>query len=791
MGKGKKDGKMDRTLMDQYHTILENIEENLPYLDIEAANETLEAAFIIKPVRLKWYLVKAKLMLKENRPVDEIIKFLSNKCVPCYLYDYVDEYFELMSFLSQIKGDYLEEQRYLYQLQKMKKEFQGVEAGSDIIEKEIERLQKELAHETVFSKESMEELAHLYYISGNIYLYLLWVTVAKEVYGSLEKDNREWILEKLNVEYYFERLTKEGGTFVVIMTSSNDELQCMLTAKALKTLGKKVFVLNKPMIWEKNCNKEEVALASIESIEQKDGIQYALVYSLQIENGYMDTRGALLEYIAEKGTENGLATVLASGLLIDQMAMEKEMKPRLERLTESDADYLEENIAVGRFGNYLAYIGNIYKTSKEEVERALYKKPSCRFSLIIPCRNAGETLYYTLKTCLNQSFQGDYEVIVSDNTDMAVEGETPTYKICQRLQDKRIKYYRTPRNLSLMKNFEYAYLKSEGEFLISMGADDGILPWALEELNLIIENDPNRPIWLWHEAFYKWSDVDERLMPSAGNAILVCGAGYKKGSPGSYFYSPKKVFMASFSEFEKMYFLPQLYHNSGIHRSYLATLYEKTGVLWAGYSQDICMAVTIANVEEELGFIENVFTITGISNVSIGANCRVGNNDLEQVSMIEKMKKTFVQGWRVPGYLERLFPIVDSQIGGLYACILYAHGIGAVSDDVLEGADWRAMYERVLLELDKRDILFDAKIHRLRYAMSLCGEELVEWFDQNMYGQLFMPEKVVHETEEANGTSVDLIQIEGKPIEAEPGSVCDVYQASLFLEKFFTGGNRE
>ncbi len=782
---------MDRTQMDQYHAILENIEENLPYLDVDALNKTLEAAFTIKPVRLKWYLVKAKLMLKEKKPVDEIIKFLSNKCVPCYLYDYVDEYLELMSILSQIKGDYLEEQRYLYQLQKMKKEFLGIEAGCDIIEKEIVRLQEELTHETVFSKELMKELAHLYYISGNIYLYLLWSTVAKEAYGSLKEENWEWILEKLNVEYYFERLTKEDGTFVVITTSSKDDLQCLLAAKALKALGKKVFVLNRPTIWEGNSNKEQLILASIKSVEERDGIQYASVYYLHTEDSYMDTRGALLEYIAEKGTENGLVTVLASGLLIDQMAMEKEMKPRLERLTESDGDYLEENIAVGRFGNYLAYIGNIYQTSKEEVESALYKKPSCRFSLIIPCRNAGETLYYTLKTCLYQTFQGDYEIIVSDNTEMDWEGKTPTYKICQRLQDPKIKYYRTPRNLSLMKNFEYAYLKAEGEFLISMGADDGILPWALEELNTIIEKDPTRPIWLWNEAFYKWADVDDRLMPGAGNTILVCGVGYKKGSNSSYFYSPKGVFMDSFSHFEKMYFLPQLYHNSGIHRSYLATLYEKTGVLWAGYSQDICMAVTIANVEEELAFIENVFTITGISNVSIGANCRVGNHELTQVSMIEKMKKTFVQGWRVPGYLERLFPIVDSQIGGLYACILYAHGIGAVPDEVLERADFRAMYERVLLELDKQDILFDAKVHRLRYAMSLCKEELVEWFDQNMYGRLFMPEKVIRKPEEEKGSLEDLIKIEGKLIEAEPGSICDVYQVAIFLEKFFTGGNRE
>ena len=32
---------MDRTQMDQYHAILENIEENLPYLDVDALNKNM------------------------------------------------------------------------------------------------------------------------------------------------------------------------------------------------------------------------------------------------------------------------------------------------------------------------------------------------------------------------------------------------------------------------------------------------------------------------------------------------------------------------------------------------------------------------------------------------------------------------------------------------------------------------------------------------------------------------------------------------------------------------------
>jgi len=38
-----------------------------------------------------------------------------------------------------------------------------------------------------------------------------------------------------------------------------------------------------------------------------------------------------------------------------------------------------------------------------------------KFSIVIPTRNRAYTLYYTLKTCLNQYDFDDYEIVVSDN----------------------------------------------------------------------------------------------------------------------------------------------------------------------------------------------------------------------------------------------------------------------------------------------------------------------------------------------------------------------------------------
>lgn len=776
--------------IEEYYGVLNNIEQSLPGLDIETAETLMEETFQIKPVRLKWYLVKAQVMIKKGIPTEEIIEFLSDKCAPWYDYDNVDEYLELLSTLSRTKGDLLESERYMYKLNKMKWYFHGGEDKNVSLNNEREAIVRVLGNQSEWKIEQVERLRDLYYISGNIYLYLLWQLVSNYLFRK-EEQVCEWILKKFNVGYYYERLFSHvEDVFVIMISNEMDENDCRLAARALKVLGKQVVVFSKPVIWEKDADIKSAVLRSLESIEQGSTYTSATVYYIETLEGRRESRKELLEYIERSGSSDGVVMVLGSGLLLDQTAMDNSMKPKFERLTEVEADYMEENMAVGRYGDYLSYISNIYKASRKQMEEGLYKKPTCRFSIIIPCRNAGDTLYYTLKTCLNQSFEGDYEIVISDNSDRTWGNNTPTYQICQKMNDNRIKYYRAPRDLSLMKNFEYAYLKAEGEFLISMGADDGILPWALEELDSIITEYPQRQVLLWHEAFYKWAEVDNNIMDGAGKAILNVSTKYQKGSPKMFQYATGEIFRKSITEYGFMYYLPQVYHNSGIRREYLATLYEKTGVLWAGISQDMCMAVTIANVEKKLCFIDNLFTITGISNASIGANCRSGNTDLKQEVIEKKMQKTFSQGWRVQGYMERLFPIIGTELAGLYSCIMYAFAVGVIPEQVLEEVDAKVMYEKIMLENDKKNILYDSIIHRIRYAVSLQGEEMLRWFDDKFYYQCLTPERIKNENvQKQQAAYEECITIVNQKIQAEQDSISDVYKVSLFLEKYFTEKN--
>ena len=111
-------------------------------------------------------------MLKKGTPVEEIIEFLSDKCAPWYDYDNVNEYFEMLSELSKYKGDILESERYRYKENKMNLYFHGGEDKNHAMDAERKKLVLEMEKQEEWQQEQIERLRDLYYMSGNIYLYL-------------------------------------------------------------------------------------------------------------------------------------------------------------------------------------------------------------------------------------------------------------------------------------------------------------------------------------------------------------------------------------------------------------------------------------------------------------------------------------------------------------------------------------------------------------------------------------------------------------------------------------------
>jgi len=95
------------------------------------------------------------------------------------------------------------------------------------------------------------------------------------------------------------------------------------------------------------------------------------------------------------------------------------------------------------------------------------KKPF--FSIVIPTYNRPLDLKMAISSVLRQDFR-DSEIVVSDNSQ-----NTKSEKICQKLQDKRIKYFRNKTNIGFYKNLYVAIKRASGNYIFILGDDDLIL----------------------------------------------------------------------------------------------------------------------------------------------------------------------------------------------------------------------------------------------------------------------------------------------------------------------------
>ena len=435
-------------------------------------------------------------------------------------------------------------------------------------------------------------------------------------------------------------------------------------------------------------------------------------------------------------------------------------------------------MAVGWACNYLSYISKIYCFN---VEEEINKPSECKFSIVIPARNSAYTLKHTLKTCLNQRYKGSYEIIISDNS---TNGNTEVYDLVKEMNDPRIKYYKTPRNLHLPKSFEFAYLKAKGEFIISIGSDDGLLPWALDVIEDVLNKYPDEDIIKWERGFYAWPGFNG----GQENEFLI-PRDYKKGEYNIHYVDREEYLAKILNNPQSMYSLPMLYINSGFKRSYIKKLLKDTGRLWDGICQDIYMGVINVGINREILNINYPITIAGMSSASIGYLANKGEKDINRAkkNIVEAEKTNNIGGFSMSS-VERLMPQMGSDVSSLYNSLLRAVARGVFPEVYLtELFDFKKMFLECYKLLDVRDVYYDKNIHYMRYTASLHGEEFLKWFDETIYKEALIP-RVIDE-ERVNNISKRKTYTEGKTklggitLDASKHGVSNIYEAVKLFQK--------
>src|SRR5204863_7515060 len=98
---------------------------------------------------------------------------------------------------------------------------------------------------------------------------------------------------------------------------------------------------------------------------------------------------------------------------------------------------------------------------------------------VIPTRERAETLQYSLRTCVEQGFD-DYEIVVCDNC-----SSPATREVVEACTSPRVRYVRADRPLAMSANWELAVSHARGEYVTVLGDDDGLMPYALRELDAL------------------------------------------------------------------------------------------------------------------------------------------------------------------------------------------------------------------------------------------------------------------------------------------------------------------
>lgn len=748
--------------MDEYQKHIEAILKKKEYNADQKLAE-LEKLYKIKPVRTAWSLAKAKLLYEKEQKRESAYNVLSNKLAIFYDEDSIIKALEFYAELDLAGKDIAMAEHRKFIIAQLKNK-------QEEIQKAKKHLQKE---EDVFWKDpqTMLPLAKQYLSCGKILNYYV-LRLNEESGGGKTIPRRLWIDNTPNFGYLKECIAMHKTT-VIPIDSPQVQKEAFILGRCLAQMGCSVYVLAVPEKIELDVPVELDGTVSI-SMENAAEVQgFLLVPTVELMYGNKSLGNNVASIVHALCEEDETILVLASNRRFEELSGDLALKNRIVNLYGYQELFRADYYSFGWAGSYLAYIQQLYRI---DVKEALYRQPTCRFSIVIPARNSAVTLQHTLKTCLNQRWQGDFEVVISDNS---TEDNQEVYQFCQTVQDSRIKYYRTPRDLRLNRSFEYAFLQTRGEYVLSIGSDDALLPWTLEVWDQAIAACPEEEVFLWDRGFYAWPGFNGGQQ----HQFSIPGK-YRKGDYHIQYIEPIQYLSWAMEKPGIMYALPMLYINSGFKRSFMQTLLRDTGRLWDGMCQDIYMGVIVSVMKERIVKISYPLTIAGMSSSSVGAMSTLPVTDQAKSTTAagRELKENNVGGFS-RSRVETLAPENGSDVTSLYNSILRAVDRGLIPGHYLVDVfDWKTWFMNCYRALSKEDIYFDRKLHQMRFTAMKHGDEFLKWFDENIYAEALIPVVFV-EQDKNKKTYRESDNESGITVDASRYGVHNSYEASLLFEK--------
>mgnify|MGYP000854882229 FL=1 len=463
----------------------------------------------------------------------------------------------------------------------------------------------------------MRALAEEYYVTRNMLAYFVLMMAYCRLTG--REDYDDILIEDTGIPYpdpvyrgnfgFLLRMFTDGNSnlFLLVGTAEERSDQQVL-ARALDILGQQAMLVCETTATEQAENLNAYALHCIQGA-RADGEQIVLdVGRYRHEDGKEESAThSVIRLLARSTAQTAPLIVIARDDHMDELHAKDALAGDIQRLSHCLPPQFSYGFSFAWAGDYLTYISCFYG---ENIEPLLDAPATCDFSIVIPVRNSADTLRYTLETCLSVDYDGSYEIVLSDNSD---EDRNEVYHLVEELNDPRIRYYKTPFVLPLAKSFEYAYLHARGAFIFSLGADDGVLPWALKYIRKAMEDYPSASVISWHRDYYLWPAL-------TGTSVHKIQLVEREVSKQYMVYSLRGEHEGIIANIKSLlYRIPLLYINAGFRRGYLRDILRQTSRILDGGCQDLYMGTVNLLLQETCVEIQYPLTIAGMSGHSIGA----------------------------------------------------------------------------------------------------------------------------------------------------------------------------
>lgn len=761
----------------QYFKEIKALHTQLEKNELDEVKRKLTELYQFKPVRLPWMVAEAEWKLKSGLPWKEI----NSRLYPDIVYRGMN-YTGISEYM-----DYLDStQKNLAEEDLQRHHFLTVAAGGKDISAYQETLKTAIAMcENALDRESLQMLGQCLYAMDEMTAYLI-VAIEQERQGWKPLNRNRAFFKWQNYGYLEMKIkSQSSSSFILIQDRMNERLTFIL-AKLLSGMNHKVYLLENPSSMQVTSTTDRFQV--LESCIKDSIIQNGMA-NIRTAKLYEDEEEInsncedIIDFICQELQPDENAILLATGTRLDTLAEGRVLRKKMGRLSAvpHNAEVLQQELQFGWVGSYLRFISDIYGY---DVEKGMKEPANKAFSIVIPVRNSADTLRYTLQTCLNQNYRGDYEIIISDNS---VNGMYDVQALCEEIQDKRIRYIKTPRDLPLSKSFEYAFLQARGEFIFSIGADDGLLPWALEALEKVRADYPEEPIIQWYRGFYAWPGFN------GGQENMFVFPKEVKGGEYNPYYMDRTSYRKLLTEsVQNIYVLPNLYLNSGFCRKYMWRLLQKTGRLWDGWNQDVYMGIMNTCINDRILNLDYPLTIAGMSTGSMGylntaKRGRNGTNIVNQKARV--MLNWGNMGGHVFSRLERQLPDISNDTIVLANSVLRAVTYGVMSrENADEILDYKQIFSSVYENLSITSEKFDRFLQEGRCLAQQRGTLFLDWFMREIYQKYTIPtvvdEELIEQQRKQKKYKKGKTAAGGIILDASEYGVQDIAGAVLLFSKF-------